>query len=81
MAEVTHFPAATPAGPSLPERIRSHKLAIAYREQIPNGELRRCKVLEINKGNALVQLFESSASLAMPPPVPPRVNAGRTMTG
>ena len=31
MAEVTHFPAATPAGPSLPERIRSHKLAIAYR--------------------------------------------------
>ena len=28
-----------------------------------NGERRRCKVLEINEGNALVQLFESSTGI------------------
>lgn len=28
--------------------------------ELANGEKRRCKVLEINEGNALVQLFESS---------------------
>ena len=28
-----------------------------------NGEKRRCKVLEINEGNALVQLFESSTGI------------------
>ena len=31
--------------------------------ELPNGELRRCKVLEIDGGNALVQLFESSAGI------------------
>ena len=31
--------------------------------ELPNGELRRCKVLEIDRGNALVQLFESSAGI------------------
>ncbi len=30
---------------------------------LTNGERRRCRVLEINQGNALVQLFESSAGL------------------
>ncbi len=31
--------------------------------ELENGEVRRCKVLEIDKGNALVQLFESSAGI------------------
>jgi V/A-type H+-transporting ATPase subunit B len=31
--------------------------------QLQNGETRRCKVLEINGNNALVQLFESSAGI------------------
>lgn len=31
--------------------------------ELPNGETRRCKVLEINGTNALVQLFESSAGI------------------
>ena len=31
--------------------------------ELKNGEKRRCKVLEINGGNALVQLFESSTGL------------------
>ena len=31
--------------------------------ELPNGEIRRCKVLEINGGNALVQLFESSIGI------------------
>ncbi len=31
--------------------------------ELPSGELRRCKVLEINGSNALVQLFESSAGI------------------
>lgn len=30
---------------------------------LPNGETRRCKVLEINGTNALVQLFENSAGI------------------
>ena len=30
---------------------------------LPNGEIRRCKVLEINGSNALVQLFESSLGI------------------
>ncbi|MDD3570514.1 MAG: V-type ATP synthase subunit B, partial [Lachnospiraceae bacterium] len=28
--------------------------------ELINGEIRRCKVLEVNGDNALVQLFESS---------------------
>ena len=31
--------------------------------ELPGGELRRCKVLEIDKGNALVQLFDSAAGI------------------
>ena len=31
--------------------------------ELPNGETRRCKVLEINGTNAMVQLFESSAGI------------------
>lgn len=31
--------------------------------QLPSGEMRQCKVLEINGSNALVQLFESAAGI------------------
>ncbi len=31
--------------------------------ELPNGEIRRCRVLEIDGSNALVQLFESSAGI------------------
>ncbi|MGN0173001.1 MAG: V-type ATP synthase subunit B [Acutalibacteraceae bacterium] len=31
--------------------------------ELPNGEIRRCKVLEINGSDALVQLFENSAGI------------------
>ncbi|MFU0828215.1 MAG: Archaeal/vacuolar-type H+-ATPase subunit B/Vma2 [Lachnoclostridium sp.] len=31
--------------------------------ELANGEKRRCKVLEIDKGNALVQLFENAAGI------------------
>src|SRR5665647_1338812 len=31
--------------------------------ELTNGEKRRCKVLEIDGGNALVQLFESSTGI------------------
>lgn len=31
--------------------------------ELPNGELRRCKVLEVNGSNALVQLFDSAAGI------------------
>ena len=40
---------------------------VAYDElgevELPNGELRRCRVLEVNGSNVLVQLFESSAGI------------------
>ncbi len=40
---------------------------VAYDElgeiELASGETRRCKVLEIDKGNALVQLFESSTGI------------------
>ena len=40
---------------------------VAYDElgeiELVNGEKRRCRVLEIDGGNALVQLFESSAGI------------------
>ena len=42
---------------------------VAYDElgeiELFNGEKRRCKVLEINEGNALVQLFESSTGISL----------------
>ena len=31
--------------------------------ELPNGELRRCKVLEVDGSNAVVQLFENSAGI------------------
>ena len=31
--------------------------------ELPNGETRRCKVLEIDGSNALVQLFDSAAGI------------------
>ena len=31
--------------------------------ELPNGEVRRCRVLEVNGRNVLVQLFESSAGI------------------
>lgn len=31
--------------------------------QLPNGDIRRCKVLEVNGENAVVQLFEASAGI------------------
>ena len=31
--------------------------------QLPSGEVRRCRVLEVNGRDVLVQLFESSAGL------------------
>ena len=31
--------------------------------ELENGEIRRCRILEINGGNALVQLFESSTGI------------------
>jgi len=40
---------------------------VAYDElgevELPNGELRRCRVLEVNGNNVLVQLFENSAGI------------------
>jgi V/A-type H+-transporting ATPase subunit B len=40
---------------------------VAYDElgeiELQNGEVRRCRVLEVNGSNALVQLFESSAGI------------------
>ena len=40
---------------------------VAYDElgeiELPNGQIRRCRVLEINEDKALVQLFESSAGI------------------
>ncbi len=40
---------------------------VAYDElgevELPNGEIRRCKVLEVNGNDVLVQLFESSAGI------------------
>jgi V/A-type H+-transporting ATPase subunit B len=31
--------------------------------ELPNGETRRCRVLEVNGSNAVVQLFESSSGI------------------
>lgn len=31
--------------------------------ELPNGEVRRCRVLEINGTNVLVQLFESASGI------------------
>ena len=31
--------------------------------ELPNGEVRKCRVLEINEENAMVQLFENAAGI------------------
>ena len=36
--------------------------------ELPNGETRRCKVLEVDGSNALVQLFDSAAGINLPDP-------------
>ena len=52
------------AGPLMLVRDVEH---VAYDElaeiELVNGERRRCKVLEVNEGNALVQLFEASTGI------------------
>lgn len=52
------------AGPLM---LVKHVENVAYDElgviELPNGEKRSCRVLEINGSNALVQLFESSAGI------------------
>ena len=44
-----------------------HVQGVTYDElgeiQLPNGDIRRCKVLEVNGESAVVQLFESSAGI------------------
>ena len=44
--------------------------------ELQNGERRRCKVLEIDGGNALVQLFENAAGIN--PVSYTHLNAGTT---
>ena len=34
--------------------------------ELSNGEIRRCKVLEVDGSNALVQLFESAVGINLP---------------
>ena len=52
------------AGPLM---LVSNVSGVAYDElgeiELQNGEVRRCRVLEVNGSNALVQLFESSAGI------------------
>lgn len=54
------------AGPLM---LVQHVVDVKYDElaeiELPNGEIRRCKVLEINGTNALVQLFESSIGISV----------------
>ena len=33
--------------------------------ELPNGDIRRCRVLEVNGRNVLVQLFDSAAGLSL----------------
>ena len=52
------------AGPlMLVEQVENVKYDELGEIELPGGEIRRCKVLEVNGSNALVQLFESSAGL------------------
>lgn len=52
------------AGPLM---LVKHVEGVKYGElgeiELANGEIRRCRVLEVNEDNALVQLFESSAGI------------------
>ncbi|MBE6688560.1 MAG: V-type ATP synthase subunit B [Ruminococcaceae bacterium] len=52
------------AGPlMLVEQVENVKYDELGEIELPGGEIRRCKVLEVNGTNALVQLFESSQGL------------------
>lgn len=50
-----------------PLMVVNHVEGVTYDElgeiQLPNGDVRRCKVLEVNGSSAVVQLFESSAGI------------------
>ena len=52
------------AGPlMLINRVQGVKYGELGEIQLSNGEVRRCRVLEVNEDNALVQLFESAAGI------------------
>ena len=52
------------AGPlMLVRRVEGVKYDELGEIELPDGEVRRCRVLEVNGSNVLVQLFESSAGL------------------
>jgi V/A-type H+-transporting ATPase subunit B len=52
------------AGPlMLVQKVEGVKLDELGEIELSNGEIRRCRVLEIDRDNALVQLFESSAGI------------------
>ena len=52
------------AGPlMLVKKVEGVKFGEIGEIELANGELRRCRVLEIDKENALVQLFENSAGM------------------
>lgn len=50
-----------------PLMIVENVIGVTYDElgeiELPNGDVRRCKVLEVNGNNAVVQLFEASAGI------------------
>ncbi|MCX7843052.1 MAG: V-type ATP synthase subunit B [Clostridia bacterium] len=52
------------AGPlMLVKQVKGVKYGELGEIELPGGETRRCRVLEVNEDNALVQLFESSAGI------------------
>jgi V/A-type H+-transporting ATPase subunit B len=52
------------AGPlMLVKKVQNVKYGELAEIELPSGEIRRCKVLEIDEDNAMVQLFESSAGI------------------
>ncbi|MEN8906784.1 MAG: V-type ATP synthase subunit B [Clostridiales bacterium] len=52
------------AGPlMLVKKVNNVKYGELAEIELPSGEIRRCKVLEVDEDNAMVQLFESSAGI------------------
>jgi V/A-type H+-transporting ATPase subunit B len=52
------------AGPlMLVKKVNNVKYGELAEIELPEGEVRRCKVLEVDEDNAIVQLFESSAGI------------------
>ena len=52
------------AGPlMLVKKVEGVKYGELGEIELSNGEIRRCRVLEIDRDNALVQLFESAAGI------------------